>query len=716
MGRILFFLVALLAVFAAVVVFAPGVIPVSTYKPRIEEAATNALGRPVTIGDNVSFKIVPRTAFRVEDLEIANAEGFEGDYLARVGQADIGVRLFKLVFDRAVEVDQFVLTDPDMNLRRAADGMVNWNFARPDAAPQEGTAPSGGAMRDLQLGDVRIVRGKAQYTDAAAGKTYTADDINITMVLKSLSAPLEIDGAMNFQGEPTTVDIVLTSLEDILANEPGNLKMDMQIGDATAGGDLTIQTGEALSYSGPVRLNAPDLPAFAALMGTELADAPGFDKLSFSGNVDGGETSLRVSDATINFDEIDAQGVVNLNWAGARPKASGILSTDNLDLRPYLPPPAVAPEGFPAWSEAPLDFTSLRNVDADFDISADAIFFNNLKIGESRLKLTIENGRLVADIPELAMYGGQGSGRLVVNARGGTPSLSGAVDMSSVNAQPLSLDLVKRDNLLGLGSMKLDFTASGASQAAIMRSLDGSGGFDLADGAVKGVNILKIARAVSEFKQGFNPIALQNAVATARGPAEQTDFSQFLSEFTISNGLMNTPTISLTGPFLTMSGAGTINLPNQTLDLRLSPRATTTSDGEGGQAVTIPLLIGGTFSKPAISVDAQQLILGGDGGGFLGDVIDKIGGGRQSDETSGENGEGQPAEEQDPAKAIFDSIFGPSGDSEDTGSGDSNAEDASAEETASPEETLLNDALSIFSGAASGDQSAEETKEQDPNQ
>ena len=93
------------------------------------------------------------------------------------------------------------------------------------------------------------------------------------------------------------------------------------------------------------------------------------------------------------FDEIEAQGALSLDWAGERPKASGVLSTQSLDLRPYMPPPAeTAPEGFPAWSEAPMDFSSLRNLDADLDISTDAIFLNDLQIGESRLLLVIDNG------------------------------------------------------------------------------------------------------------------------------------------------------------------------------------------------------------------------------------------------------------------------------------------------------------------------------------
>lgn len=697
MGRLLFFIVALIAVILAVLVVAPGVVPVAAYKGQIETAASNAIGREVTIGDDLSFRIIPRTAFHVTDLTIANEDGFEGDYLAQVEEADIGVKLLKLIFSSSVEIDRFVLTEPDITLARKANGEVNWNLANTSAANENAPADSDSPVRDIRLGDVRIVDGSARFTDAAADATYAANDIDVQVILSSLAEPLEVNGTMIFQGAPSRIDLVLASLADVMDNEPSNLKLDLQIGEASAGADLTVETKDGLRYSGPVQIDAPDLPAFAALTGTQIADAPGFDKLAMAGNIDGGDASFRLSDARIDFDDIAAQGALTLDWSGERPRASGVLSTNELDLRRYLPPPAQDAEGFPEWSSAPMDFTSLRNIDADFDISTDNIFLNDLKIGESRLKMTLVNGRMTADIPELSMYGGQGSGRLVVNARGATPSFSGNFDMAAVQAEPMSLDLLKHDNLLGLGSFTFDFTATGASQAAIMSSLDGSGGFDIADGLIKGVNLGKIVRAASDLRQGFNPAALQTIVATARGPAETTDFSEFLSDFTITDGLMNAPTISLNGQYLTMTGNGSINLPAQTIDLRLSPRATASTDGgETTRSVAIPVRIGGTFSQPTVGLDPEALtrLLTG---GVLQQVL---GGGRNNEE------EGDSATPEDAARGLIEGILG--------GSRDDNSNDQQdASGDASETETIANDALNALFGRKKAP--AEETATEDEN-
>jgi AsmA protein len=277
-----------------------------------------------------------------------------------------------------------------------------------------------------------------------------------------------------------------------------------------------------------------------------------------------------------------------------------------------MPPPTTSAEGFPAWSKDKIDFTSLRNLDADLDISAGKVFLNEIEAGESRMNLKIAAGRMTASIPQLGFYGGGGSGTIVVDAAKATPAIAGKFAMNSVEAQPFTIDLMKMDKLLGLGGFNIEFNATGSSQEAIMQSLDGKGGFDLNDGAIKGVNIVKLASAVAKLYEGglSNPTALTTAIAEAQRADEKTDFSKFLSSFTITDGNVQAPTISLEGPFLTMTGAGLINLPGQSLDLRLLPRASTSADNSTGRMVTIPVRVGGTFSKPTMAIDVEALMKG----------------------------------------------------------------------------------------------------------
>lgn len=608
MGKFIAALVALIVLIAAIVLLAPNLIPAKTYKGTLEAEATKALGRAVTIGDDISFKIFPQTAFSVNDLKIANAPDFEGDYLATVKRADIGVKLIPL-FSKRVEITRFALTEPDLNLQKAASGAVNWNLAAAGAPAEAGAGP---ALNELSLGDVRILKGRALYADEASKKTYKADAIDMTARLASLSEPFELDGTMTFQGAPATISVVMTTLADLLARKESNLKLDLRLAEATIGADLKLAGGGVFGYAGPVSLDAPDLPALASIFDVKLEQAPGFDKLSVSGQATGTPQAVSLSAAKIVFDAINANGDLKLDWSGAKPKATGDLATGALDLRPYMPPPATSAQGFPEWSTAKMDFTGLRNIDADLDIGAEQVFLNELKAGRSRLNLKIANGRMTAAIPQLGFYGGGGSGTLVVDATRAAPAITGKFQMNSVEAQPFTIDLMKLDKLLGIGGFNLEFSATGSSQAAIMQSIDGKGGFNLNDGALKGVNFVKIASAVAELQQGglVNPTAVASAITTATRADEQTDFSKFLSDFTITNGEVSAPIISLDGPYLTMTGAGLIDLPGQKLNIQLLPRASTAADNKSGRKIAIPIKVGGTFSKPTLGVDIEALLRG----------------------------------------------------------------------------------------------------------
>ncbi len=624
------FIIAVLAAIGLILfilLFAPSLVPTQNFKGLIEDAASENLGRKVTLSDDIEFKLIPTTAFQVRDLQIENAEGFDAPYLASIEQANIGVKLLPLL-SRTVEIDNFVLVGPSINLERRANGAVNWDIAQSgegddvpasdgpgsggpgSGGPESGGPESGGNVNDLKLGDVRLVDGRISYVDAAAQQSYLAEDVDLDIRLASFSQPLEANGSMIFQGAPAQVSLVITTLRDLLDGAAADLILDATLDDAKIGADLAVTNGDELSYSGPVSIDAPDLPGLAALFGASLADAPGFDNLSAKGAAEGGAEGLRLRDAQINFDAIDATGDLALDWRGAKPKATGALQVGALDLRPYMPPPTEAATGFPAWSEAALDFSSLRNIDAEFDLSAKKVYLNQIETGESRMTLVIQDGRLSADIPQMQLYEGGGSGRLVVNAKRNTPSFAGYFDFRSVQAEPFSKDVLRHDKLLGLGKMKVEFTAAGGSQAAIMRSLDGNGEFDLADGAIKGVNLVKLASAVQELYQGglTNPAAITSAISAAQRPDETTDFSKFLSNFTVENGVATAPTINLTGPYLTMTGRGNVNIAGQTIDLRLNPRVTSTSDGVEGRAIAIPMRIGGTFSNPEIGIDVETLL------------------------------------------------------------------------------------------------------------
>jgi len=292
------FLLTLVAVAIALVLVVPQLIPVSTYKSTLEKQASEKLGRAVTIGDDLGIKIFPATAFKVTALQIANPDGFSSPYLMRVEKAEIGVKLLKLL-SRDVEITKFVLTEPSINLEKTKSGAVNWEFASEAATDPENVADGASAsdvVNDIRLGDVRIINGAATYADNMAGQTYKLDAINVDVGLDSLEKPLTAKGTLNFQGAPSRLDLVMTTPGEYLRGETTDVKFSLDLGDTSAGGDLDLTPGEkAISLAGTVNLDAPDLPALVALMGSPLPETPGFDNLSVKGSLGGNTDRLKLN-------------------------------------------------------------------------------------------------------------------------------------------------------------------------------------------------------------------------------------------------------------------------------------------------------------------------------------------------------------------------------------------------------------------------------------
>src|SRR5581483_11353169 len=122
------------------------------------------------------------------------------------------------------------------------------------------------------------------------------------------------------------------------------------------------------------------------------------------------------SDLKLALDSVHGTGSLSIAAAGAKPNIKGQLDVDKLDLDPYLgggakpgaaaPPPPGAAQPVPenGWSTEPIDFSPLKAANVDFAVSAGAIHYKKFEIGKSALKVTIQNGKLTADLSQLALY------------------------------------------------------------------------------------------------------------------------------------------------------------------------------------------------------------------------------------------------------------------------------------------------------------------------
>lgn len=658
MRRLLIALLALVILVIGVAVLAPALIPTDMIRQRTQTAATDSLGRDVILAGDIRLQVLPQLQVRAQDARIANAPGFGEEPFAQMQEMRVSVALIPLL-QRQIEIEEFVLVDPVIRLQSNTSGN-NWTFgddaeAASQANTEDGFQRRPGALPfEASFGDVRIENGAVIFDDGVQTRRFDALDLSID--LPSVDQPVRLRGSFEADGRPMDFNAELGSLRGFFEGQETAFSTTLNgpLADLTLDGRFLEST--ELAFDGDVDVTLP-LRALARYLGADLPDGDIFRQFSARSAVSGEPGLVRLNDARISFDDINAQGGMTLNYAGARPRITGELSTALLDLTPYIPAEN-APDanrsggsGISEWSDEPMDLAPLRTVDTEITIRADELKARDIEVSDVTALTTLDQGRLTARLNRFQLYGGAGEAVAVINARGNTPSFSFNANLDSLQAQPFLLAAAQFDRLIGDGGFTMDLTANGASPAAIMNSLSGTGRFEFNDGAIQGVNLAQMIRTVQT--------ALQNrALPTAFAESEQTDFSTLGGSFTVTNGVVSNQDLQMLSPLLRVLGNGQIDLGAQSIDYRLTPRAVQSLTGQGGQldlqGLEVPVRLEGGFNNVSARIDFEAVarnLLSQQAGRLL----------RQSGD--GEAEDEAPASPEDVVRGLFGQLLNNSRDS-----------------------------------------------------
>jgi AsmA protein len=244
--------------------------------------------------------------------------------------------------------------------------------------------------------------------------------------------------------------------------------------------------------------------------------------------------------------------------------------------------------GGAGWSDQPIDVSGLKAANADFALTVGGIVFKKITIGKSALTLQLKDSKLAADLTQMELYQGTGKGGVRLDGAAAVPAFEGNFDLAKVEAQPILRDVMDFDRLSGNANGNFAVTAHGRSQRELIGNLNGKGALSFLNGAVKGVNIGALIR---------NPVGA--IVDPAAQKNEQTDFSELSGTFTITNGILKNSDLDLKSPLLRVAGAGTVDLPQRTVNYRIEPKLALTAEGQGGKSnaagIEVPVVVEGPF-------------------------------------------------------------------------------------------------------------------------
>ena len=126
----------------------------NAYKPRLEAAASGALGLEVKVDGQLGIGFFPDLLLTLKDVHIRN----RGADLASANEARLGIDLLPLLHEE-VRIRNISLIHPTISIEQDRDG--KFNFEKPET--------TGGTLPTLDLANVSLSDGALLYTEKKSG-------------------------------------------------------------------------------------------------------------------------------------------------------------------------------------------------------------------------------------------------------------------------------------------------------------------------------------------------------------------------------------------------------------------------------------------------------------------------------------------------------------------------------------------------------------------
>lgn len=406
----------------------------------------------------------------------------------------------------------------------------------------------------------------------------------------------------------------------------------------------TIALADGGRFDGQLTSRSSNPRAVLTALNVDVPEGESLQALSLDGQVEGNLKSLSLSNATLALDDMRATGSIGADLTGSQPRLLANLDMQTLDLTPFLGAGADKTDKTANlgqdWSDEPLALDGLRAVDATLDIRAAKVVVNQITLEDALLKTRLDDGRLSAifrqddDKPGFKAFRGNWSGDLVLDASRRTPTLSIEAQADSVAAQDMLTSLTGFRNLDGIGAIHVDLSSSGNSIKSLVSGLNGNFESDVANGALKGLNLAKMVRSADNLQGVLTSGNLTlSGFRDAISPDAETDFSSLVAGLNFTNGVARVTNLNLDNPVVNVTGSGAIDLGNRSIDIRLVPAFDKSAQHQASalqlNGVPIPVRIHGNWSAIKYELDAAYVaqVLAQRATGQIGDdIADSIGG------------------------------------------------------------------------------------------
>ena len=249
----------------------------------------------------------------------------------------------------------------------------------------------------------------------------------------------------------------------------------------------------------------------------------------------------RMTDLALALDESKLAGRIAYDTA-----SSGLdfaLTLDRIDLDRYQPPPT-NPDEKTEPIELPVDFLKPMRAKGSFNVG-------QIKIGGANLtdlSAGIDIANAQARFAPLAakLYGGTYRGDIRIDMRPAVPRLSMDEHLTGIDIAALMKEYADSKRLSGRGNLDVKLVANGRSGDELLKTLSGTLGLNLQDGAVEGIDVwYAIAQAQS---------LIQKQQLAAAANSKRTAFDSFRATADVTNGVATTSDLNIASQLLQITG------------------------------------------------------------------------------------------------------------------------------------------------------------------
>ena len=525
-------------------------IPSGFMTQAIQDLVEHETGyRPVVSGAT-RLGIWPSLNVTLHDITAQDPKARDSDGRLTIGsvQADISLRS---ALSGYPQITELVITKPVLHvpLRRERD-------ARVDNSPKPATGHA--AANDFTIDRVKVIDGSIVFANTRDRFENRIEGINADVTIGA-DRQIAVTGDARAGEQPLKFDI--KAALPVGSMERQNIPLQ-----------LTLDVGRSLSAKAQLRANGA-LLQFNGLTGT-------LDGAQFNGWASADLASKPLVKVELDFQRLDLGT-----------PSRGRARTSETSSEPAKP-----------WSNEPINLAGLNYVDAQIRMSAAELNIGDARFAPAAVDASLGGGVLKGQFSHLGVYGGEADGELGADVSGDNPNYMLRSDLAGVRALPLLSGLADFDKIDGKMQARLAFRSSGLSQRAILSALSGTALVVFQDGAIRDLNIAKMIRSLtSGTLSGWQ-----------QGRDQTTDLTQLSASFRIEQGQATTSDLTLAGPLVRMTGAGTVDLAAKTLAFRVEPKLVLTTEGQGSAAnpvgLGIPVAIEGPWAEPRIYPDVAGIL------------------------------------------------------------------------------------------------------------